>query len=131
MPSADDIVKFITCLWFSFGLFAGLVLFFDRFSVPFIPQFQLKFYSTPYKTLKMHMLTSLILSLLGLLDINYTFCTLLSCMSNKFLLILCTVHVIFLQITFVDLILPYDTESSTKQFYCQYIYLLWRYDISE
>ena len=39
MPSADDIVKFITCLWFSLAPLACLAFFFDKFLVPFIPNF--------------------------------------------------------------------------------------------
>ena len=33
MPSVDDVVKLNLCLWLSFGLLAGLALFFDRFLV--------------------------------------------------------------------------------------------------
>ena len=39
MPAADDIVKYLICLWFSFALLAGLAIFFDKYSVPFIPKF--------------------------------------------------------------------------------------------
>ena len=131
MPSADDIVKFIICLWFAFGLLAALSLFFDRFLKPFISKFYVILYFTPYKTLYILMLTHLILPRFGLLDIYYTFRTLLSYISNKFLLILFTVLVIFLQIMFVDLILPNNTKSSTKYFNFQYIYPLWQYYFSE
>ena len=60
MPSPDDIVKIIICLWLSFALLAGLALFFDKFLVPFIP----KFY---YITFHLLMLTSIILPLLDYL----------------------------------------------------------------
>ena len=33
MPSSDDIVKIIICLWFSFALLVGLSHFFDKFLV--------------------------------------------------------------------------------------------------
>ena len=39
MPSADDIVRFIICLWFSLGLLASFALFFNKFLVPFMPKF--------------------------------------------------------------------------------------------
>ena len=38
MPSADDIVKFIICIWFSFALLADLALFFDKYLVHFLPK---------------------------------------------------------------------------------------------
>ena len=77
------------------------------------------------------MLTSLILPLLGLLSIYYTFCTLLKYIRNPFLLFLCTVLTIFLQVAlflqvaFVDQILPYNSQFNTK-YLLQYIYPLWQ-----
>ena len=70
------------------------------------------------------MLTSLILPLFGLLSIYYTFYTLLQKIHNPFLLFLCTVLTIFLQVAFVDPILPYN--SNTKYILLQHIYPLWQ-----
>ena len=72
------------------------------------------------------MLTSLILPLFGLLSIYYTFCTLLQYIHNTFLLFLCTVLTIFLQVAFVDQILPYNSQFNTKYLLLQYIYPLWQ-----
>ena len=130
MPSADDIVKIIIYPWFSFALLAGLALFFDKFLVPFVHKFKIILYSTSYETFTILMITSLILPLFGLLNIYYKFCTLLSLKSNKFILFRYTVVVIYYQITFVDLILPYNTQLSTKYFIFRYIYTLWQYYFS-
>ena len=77
MPSADDITKFILCLWFPFAFLAGLALFFDKFLVPFIPKFYYVLYS-------FFMLTKIVLPLFGLLSIYHTFCTLITYIPNKF-----------------------------------------------
>ena len=55
------------------------------------------------------MLTSLVLPLFGLLSIYYTFHTLLQYIRNPFLLFLCTVLTIFVQVVFIDQILPYNS----------------------
>ena len=60
------------------------------------------------------MLTSLILPLFGLLSKFYTFYTFLQYIHNPFLLLLCTVLTIFLQVVFVDQILPYASQFNTK-----------------
>ena len=119
MPSADDIVKFIKCLWFSFALLAGLALFFDNFLVPLIP----KFY---YITFSFFMFTSIVLPLFGLLSIYYTFSTLITHTPNEFLHILCTVLRLFLQIVYVDQIIPYNSKFNSKYHIIQYIYPLWQ-----
>ena len=48
------------------------------------------------------MLTNIVLPLFGLLSIHYTFYTLIQNIYNPFLLFLCTVVTIFLQVVFVD-----------------------------
>ena len=71
------------------------------------------------------MVTS-ILPLFGLLSNYQTFCTLIPHIQNKYLLILCTVLTIFLQIVFVDQILSYNTQVNTKYLNLQYIYPFWQ-----
>ena len=70
------------------------------------------------------MLTSIVLPLLGLLSIYYTFYTLIHYIQNPFLLFLCTVLTIFLQVVFIDQILPYNSQLNTKNLLFQYIYPL-------
>ena len=77
------------------------------------------------------MLTSLILPLFGLLSIYYTFYTLVQYIHNPSLLFLCTVLILFLQVAFVDKILPYNSLFNTKYnvfliVLLQYIYPLWQ-----
>ena len=72
------------------------------------------------------MLTSLVLPLVGLHSIKYTFYTLLQYIHNPFLLFLCTILTIFLQVVFVDQILPYNSQFNTKYLLFQYIYPLWQ-----
>ena len=63
----------------------------------------------------------------GLLSIYHTFCTLIAHIHNKFLLILFTIRIIFLQIAFIDLILPYNPKFNTKYLLFQSIYTLWHF----
>ena len=72
------------------------------------------------------MIHAIILPLFGLLGIYYTICTLLSLTSNKFLLILLTVLTVFLQITFIDIILPYPINFTTKHIFTEYLFPLVR-----
>ena len=72
------------------------------------------------------MLTSIVLTLFGLLSTYYTFLTLIQYIHNPFLLFLCTVLTIFLQVAFVDQILPYNSQFNTKYLLFQYIYPLWQ-----
>ena len=72
------------------------------------------------------MLTSLILPLFELVSIYYTFCSLLQYIHKLFPLFLCTVLTIFLQVAFIDQILPYSSQFDTKYRLLQYIYLLWQ-----
>ena len=72
------------------------------------------------------MLTNLILPFFGLLSIYCTFCTLVQYIHNPFLVFLCTILTIFLQVVFVDQILPYNSQFNTKYFLLQYIYPLWQ-----
>ena len=72
------------------------------------------------------MATSLVLPLFGLLSIYYTFYTLIQNIHNPFLLFLCTVLTLFLQVVFVDNILPYNSQFNTKYLLFQYIYALWQ-----
>ena len=72
------------------------------------------------------MLTSIVLPLFGLLSIYYTFYMLIQCIQNPFLLFLSTVFTIFLQVVFIDQILPYNSQFKTKYLLFQYIYPLWQ-----
>ena len=72
------------------------------------------------------MLTNPVLPLCGLVSINYTFSTLIQHIHNPFLLLLCTVLTIFLQVVFVDHMLPYNSHVNTKYLLFQYIYPLWQ-----
>ena len=63
------------------------------------------------------MLTSLVLPLFGLLSLYYTFSTLVHYIHNPFLLLLCTVLTISLQVAFVDIILPYNSQFNTKSLF--------------
>ena len=67
------------------------------------------------------MFTSIILPLFGLLSIYHTFYTLLTYIPNEILLFLCTILTIFLQITFVDQILPYNSTFNTQNLIIQYM----------
>ena len=73
------------------------------------------------------MLTILVLPLFGLLSIYYTFYTLIQYIHNPFLLFLCTVLTVFLQVAFIDQIVPYNSQFNTKYLLFQYIYPLWQY----
>ena len=72
------------------------------------------------------MLKSLVLPLFGLLSIYYTFYTLIQYIHNPILLFLCTVLTIFLQVVFVDQILPYNSQFNTNNVLFQYICPLWQ-----
>ena len=70
------------------------------------------------------MIQAIILPLFGIFGIYYTICTLLSLTSNKFLLLLLTLITVFLQIAFVDIILPYPINFNTKHIFTQYLFPL-------
>ena len=72
------------------------------------------------------MLESIVLPLFGLLSIYHTFCRLITYIPKEFLLILCTVLMIFLRIVFIDQVIPYNSQFITKYFSLQYIYPLWQ-----
>ena len=72
------------------------------------------------------MLTSLVLPLFGLLIIYYTFYTPIQYIHNPFFLFLCTVLTIFLQVVFIDQILPCNSRFNTKYLLFQYIHPLWQ-----
>ena len=72
------------------------------------------------------MLTNLVLPLFGLLSIHYTFYTLTQYTQNPFLLFLCTVLTIFVQVVLIDQILPYNSQFKTKNLLFQYIYPFWQ-----
>ena len=72
------------------------------------------------------MLTSIVLPLFGLLSIYYTIYTLIQYIQNPFLLFLCTVLTKFLQVVFIDQILPYNSQFNTTYLLFQYIYPLWQ-----
>ena len=72
------------------------------------------------------MLTTLVLPLFGLLSIYYTFYTLIQYIHNPFLLFICTVLTVFLQVAFIDKIVPFNSELNTKFLLFQYIYPLWQ-----
>ena len=72
------------------------------------------------------MLTSLILPLFGLLSIYHTFHTLIQYIQNPFLLFISIALTIFLQVVFIDQILPYNSQFNTKYLLFRYIYPLWQ-----
>ena len=72
------------------------------------------------------MLTSIVLPLFGLLSIYHTFYTPIQYVQNPFLLFLSTALTIFLQVVFIDQILPYNSQFNTKNLLFQYIYPLWQ-----
>ena len=71
------------------------------------------------------MIDTILLPLFGLFGKSYTFFTLFSLTSNNVLLILLTLLAIFIQFTFIDLILPYPIHSDTKYFITQYLFPSW------
>ena len=73
------------------------------------------------------MLTSIALPLFGLLSIYYTFFTLIQYIQNPFLLFLCTVLTIFIQVVLIDQILPYTSQFNPKHLLFQYIHPLWQF----
>ena len=72
------------------------------------------------------MLTSILLPLFGILNLYHTFFTLTTYISNKFLVFLCLVLIIFLQIAFEDKNLPYNNTFSTTHLILQNNYPLWQ-----
>ena len=72
------------------------------------------------------MLTNFVLPLFEILSIHYTFYTLIQYIQDPFLLFLSTVLTIFLQVVFIDQILPYNLYFNTKYLLFQYIYPLWQ-----
>ena len=72
------------------------------------------------------MLTTLVLHLFGLFSIYYTFHTLVQYIQNPFPIFLCTVLTVFIQVAFIDLQVPYNSELNTKFLLFQYIYPLWQ-----
>ena len=117
MPSSVDIVvKLIVCFWFFVAIVAGLALFLDKFLI----------YS--YQKIKIQpllsMLTSIVLPLFGLLSLYHTFYKLIQYIQNPFLFFLSTALTIFLQVVFIDQILPYNSHFNTKYLLFQYIYPL-------
>ena len=60
------------------------------------------------------MLTSIVLPLFGLLSINHTFHTLIQYIQNPLFLFIGIVLTIFLQVVFIDQILPYNSQFNTK-----------------
>ena len=70
------------------------------------------------------MIHTILLPLFGLLGIYYTFCTLISFTSNRLLLIFPTLPAIFIQITFIDLILPYPIHFITQYVIKHYLFSL-------
>ena len=71
------------------------------------------------------MLTSIVLPLFGLLNIYHTFKILIQYIQNPLLLI-SIVLTIFLQVIFIDQILPYNSQFNTKYLLFRYIYPLWQ-----
>ena len=67
------------------------------------------------------MLTTLVLPLFGLLSIYYTFYTLIHNIHKPFRLFLCTVLTVFLQVAFIDQIVPYNSQFNTKYLLFQWL----------
>ena len=72
------------------------------------------------------MLTSIVLPLFGLLSIYHTFKILIQYIQNPLLLFISIVLTIFLQVIFIDQILPYNSQFNTKHLLFRYIYPLWQ-----
>ena len=72
------------------------------------------------------MLTTFILPFFGLLSIYYTFDTLILYIHNPLFLFLCTVLTVFLQVVFIDQIVPYNSQFNTKHLNFEYSYPLWQ-----
>ena len=72
------------------------------------------------------MLTSIVLPLFGLLNIYHTFKILIQYIQNPLLLFISIVLTIFLQVIFIDQILPYNSQINTKYLLFRYIYPLWQ-----
>ena len=72
------------------------------------------------------MLTSIVLPLFGLLSIYHTFHTLIQYIQNPFLIFISITLTIFLQVVFIDQILPYNSQFNTKYLLFRYIYPLWQ-----
>ena len=66
------------------------------------------------------MIHTILLPLFGLFGFYYTLCTLILLTSNKLLLIVRTLNAIFIQILFIDLILPYTIHFII--FFTQYLF---------
>ena len=72
------------------------------------------------------MLTSIVLPLFGLLSIYHTFKILIQYIQNPLLLFISIILTIFLQVIFIDQILPYNSQFNTQHLLFQYIYPLWQ-----
>ena len=72
------------------------------------------------------MLTSIVLPLFGLLSIYHTSHILIQNIQNPFLLFISIALTIFLQVAFIDQILPYNSQFNTKYPLFRYIYPLWQ-----
>ena len=72
------------------------------------------------------MLTSIVLPLFGLLSIYHTFHILIQYIQNPFLLFISIALTIFLQVVFIDQILPYNSKLNTKYLLFRYIHPLWQ-----
>ena len=119
MPSSVDIVvKLIVCFWVFVAIVAGLALFLDKFLFHSYQNFKVQ----PF----LSMLTSIVIPLFGLLSIYYTFYLPIQYIQNPFLLFMSTALTIFLQVVFIDQILPYNSQFNTKYLLFQYIYPLWQ-----
>ena len=117
-PSVDTIVKLIVCFWFFVAIVAGLALFLDKFLISFLQNFEVQLFSS--------MLTSIVLPLFGLLSIYHTFHILIQYIQNPFLLFISIALTIFLQVAFIDQILPYNSQFNSKYLLFRYIYPLWQ-----
>ena len=73
------------------------------------------------------MLTSIVLPLFGLLSIYHTFKILIQYIQNPLLLFISIVLTIFLQVIFIDQILPYNSQFKTNYLLFRYIYPLWQF----
>ena len=117
-PSVDTIVKLIVCFWFFVAIIAGLALFLDKFLFHSYQNFKVQ----PFPS----MLTSILLPLFGLLSIYHTFKILIQYIQNPLLLFISIVLTIFLQVIFIDQILPYNSQFNTIYLLFRYIYPSWQ-----
>ena len=130
MPLADDLVKFIIFLWFSFAFIAGLALIFDQLQFILFPKSRtiLHFLRTQIPeeiyiniTYDTYSNISSVRSFWSVLYI-LSFFTICSKLNNFHLY--CTFLTILVQTRFLELFLPYNTYFNTEHKLVHYLFPL-------